>query len=61
MALAYLQRQNIGYGVVSLEEIYLTEEGKTKIVDPSVASNPLILSTERYYSPEMLRALSTQQ
>jgi hypothetical protein len=57
MALSYLQKNNIGYGVISLESIYLTEDGKTKVVDPSVASNPLILNTGRYYSPEMLKIL----
>lgn len=57
MALAYLQKQNIGYGVLSLEEVYLTADGKTKVMDPSVASNPLILTTDRYYSPEMLKLL----
>jgi hypothetical protein len=57
MALAYLQRNSIGYGVVSLESIYLTQDGKTKVVDPSVASNPLILHPDKYYSPEMLRIL----
>lgn len=51
MALAYLQKNNIGYGVISLDSIYLTADGKTKVVDPSVASNPLILNPDRYYSP----------
>lgn len=57
MALSYLQRNSIGYGVVSLESIYLTQDGKTKVIDPSVASNPLILSSDKYYSPEMLKIL----
>ncbi len=58
MALSYLQKNSIGYGVVSLDSIYLAEDGKTKVVDPSVASNnPLVLNPGKYYSPEMLRIL----
>lgn len=57
MALGYLQRNSIGYGVVSLETVYLTQDGKTKVVDPSVASNPLVLQHDKYYSPEMLKIL----
>jgi hypothetical protein len=39
LGLAYLQKENIGHGSVSLLDMYISPDGLVKIVDPSIASS----------------------
>ncbi len=57
MPLAYLQKNHIGYYTINLDIIFITDDHKIKIMDPSICSNPLILNKKQYYSPEMLNLL----
>ena len=52
LGLAYLQKENIGHGSVSLLDMYISPDGLVKIVDPSIASSsPFNFSEGYYYSP----------
>lgn len=60
-ALAFLQRESVGHGSVSLLDIFLTSDGTVKIADPSVASSsPFDMHDGYFYSPEVLKYHSTR-
>lgn len=52
-SLEYLERLNIGYGVLGCDKIFI--DNKIKLIDPSaVAEDPLVLTPHRLYSPEVI-------
>lgn len=62
MGLSYLQKENIGHGSISLIDIYITQDGLVKIIDPSIASSsPFNLTEGYYYSPEILKYYASSQ
>lgn len=52
-ALEYLEKLNIGYGVLGCDKIFLGE--RVKLLDPSaIAEDPLQVTNNRLHSPEIL-------
>jgi hypothetical protein len=48
-----LEQLNIGYGVLDCDKIFLGE--RIKLLDPSaIAEDPLLVTENRLYSPEVL-------
>lgn len=54
IVMAYLEKSNVEYRLISPDDIFLTDEGVVKVVDPELAIVNRSSNARSYYAPELL-------
>lgn len=54
IVMAYLEKNNVEYRLISPEDVFLTDEGVVKVVDPELATVTKLCNARPYYAPELL-------
>jgi serine/threonine protein kinase len=52
--MAYLERNSVEYRMISPEDIFLTDEGVVKVIDPELSNASKCINARPYYAPELL-------